>query len=92
MVKNESWCESFFESLLDIEVVSLSKQELENKLWVALNRTPDRLKFSFALKRITYYFKVEGYQTGVKWNLIGDDFPELKPRIKKLMKQIEARK
>lgn len=94
MAKSEGqeWSENFFDALIDARADIISKPDLEHKLWLFMNRTNDRQKFGFNLNRIIYYFKVQGSQNTIKWNMVADDFPNLKTRIKSLVKEIEARK
>ncbi len=89
--EGEGWSERFFDALIDTGADTISKSDLEHKLWLFMNRTSDRQKFGFNLSRIIYYFKVQGFQHMVKWNLVADDFPTLKARIKTLMKEIDKR-
>lgn len=88
MVKYDNWCERLFEKLADIEAVSLPTPALENQLWVALENTSDRLRFTFALKQIKYYFDENKGVYTVKWSLVAEQFPQLKQKIDAMIQEI----
>ena len=87
---NQKWPEEFFNALIKTEFFEFQMSFIENKLWVVLVRTQDRQKFAFSLNRIKYYLKKTSPNFMVKWNVVADDFPELKDKIKKLLKEKKA--
>jgi len=80
---NKKWVEDFFLSLIETGFFEFSKKFIDNRLWFAMGQTIDRQKFAFALNRLNYYFKKNNSNYFIKWNVVIDDFPELKDKINK---------
>lgn len=89
---NKKWLEEFFLTLIETGFENFPKDYMYKTLWTALGRPLDRQRFTFALTRIKYYFRIRGGDYTVKWELIKDDFPELKPKIEPYLKKKEVKK
>ena len=86
-MNDPNWPEKFILSLIETGLYEFPAHFIENKVWEALGRTQDRLKFSFSLSRIKYYLKKSEGNYFIKCNVVKDDFPDLEKEIEKYLKE-----